>query len=744
MQFNRLPLTLAAALAFTACSSGADNPASPGTPGSQVQVPRSASQDAAYQRIESELTSTQNLSTAELLQIYDTEQAAQIEYDPMTAQRLDLIQNSQVALTASEQTTLGSNGFVISEAKHFPSFMYGYETIYMQDLPVFVSADSIMHAVHSSYDEILKTLEVAALVPELDILLTSMRASLVAGGASGLGTQAEADADMYLTVALSLLRDSQEAPVAGANPSDVADLIARADAADGRQKIEFFGVSRDMDFSQFEPRGHYTESPTLEQYFRAMMWLGRIDLRLIETQPDHSQVFHRRQFEGALALYSLMDSAAMTRWSKIDGTIEAFVGEADNMTLNHLESLLADLGTKDPTALARKTDAELSEAILQGGYGTQRISSHIMINGLGERTMPLSSTFLLLGQRYVVDSHVFSNVVYDRVQRGEVRRMMPDPLDVAFAALGNSQAASLLTTELNQYNYAPDLHAMRFLVDEHGDEFWGKNLYNRWLSSLRALSPGEEAKSPSQHGLPGLMGTEAWGRRLLNTQLASWAELRHDTILYAKQSYTGGVSCEFPDAYVEPYPEFYAGVEALAQHGRQVVQNLDLGVQPQVIDGIVAYFTELETHIATLRTMAEQQRAGSAFSDEQLAFINDAVVVHNGCGSPVDAEGWFSRLYYNRAKGAQWDPTVADIHTQPTDAAGNDVGRVLHVGTGGPRLMVVTIETCDGVNAYAGLVSSYFEHTTEQYDRLTDERWQQQISQQRPADPTWLQGLIVR
>ena len=30
-------------------------------------------------------------------------------------------------------------------------------------------------------------------------------------------------------------------------------------------------------------------------------------------------------------------------------------------------------------------------------------------------TLPLSRSFALLGQRYVVDSHVFSNVVFDRV-----------------------------------------------------------------------------------------------------------------------------------------------------------------------------------------------------------------------------------------------------------------------------------------------------------------------------------------
>ncbi|MGL1562999.1 DUF3160 domain-containing protein, partial [Vibrio parahaemolyticus] len=45
---------------------------------------------------------------------------------------------------------------------------------------------------------------------------------------------------------------------------------------------------------------------------------------------------------------------------------------------------------------------------------------------------------------------------------------------------------------------------------------------------------------------------------------ASWAQLRHDTILYAKQSYTmtkerSAVNRPRPvQGYVEPVPEFYA------------------------------------------------------------------------------------------------------------------------------------------------------------------------------------------
>ncbi|MCB9646955.1 MAG: DUF3160 domain-containing protein [Deltaproteobacteria bacterium] len=729
-------------VALMGCSSADGPPA--GDPGADVEVPLSPAQQAELTRIEGELTATQNLTPEGLLTRYATAQVSAVDYDPKSAARLGLIQDSVLALNTAEEGALAANGFVISEAKRFPSFLYGYETIYNQDLPVYVSADSVLHAVHSSYDEILKTLELVSLAPELDAMLTAMRGKLAFGAAASLGAQAEADADLYLAVAQSLLRDTREAPVRGASQSDIDQFVGAADQAEGWLNVSMFGVPRDMDFSQFEPRGHYTESKELTQYFKAMMWLGRIDLRIVEAQPDHSQVFRRRQLEGAFALRSLMDDATVTRWAKIDGTIEAFVGEPDNMTLPQLDALLKDLGLTSPDQLGTLDDDKIAQAVLQGGYGAQRISSHIMINGLGERTMPLSSTFLLLGQRYVVDSHVFSNLVYDRVQRGEVMRMMPNPVDVAFAALGNDQAATLLQAELQQYRYAPDLHAMRYLVDEHGQEFWGANLYNRWLTALRALSPTDELANPEQAGLPQLMATEAWGRRLINTQLASWAELRHDTILYAKQSYTGGTSCEFPDAYVEPYPAFFAAIVELAQHGRQVVQNLDLSRNPAIQQYIVAYFDELETTAGILGAMAEQQRIGAAFTDEQMAFINQAVVVQQGCGSPAGAEGWFARMYYNPAAGAEWDPTIADVHTQPTDEVGTPVGKVLHVGTGGPRVMVVTLPTCTGVNAYVGLVSSYFEQVTEGFDRLTDERWGAQIQTTRPADVSWMQDLVVR
>ena len=51
------------------------------------------------------------------------------------------------------------NGFVVCERLGTASFAEMYYKIYSRDLPVFISADSILHAWHRSYDAILRTLE---------------------------------------------------------------------------------------------------------------------------------------------------------------------------------------------------------------------------------------------------------------------------------------------------------------------------------------------------------------------------------------------------------------------------------------------------------------------------------------------------------------------------------------------------------------------------------------------------------
>ncbi|WP_437501734.1 DUF3160 domain-containing protein [Sorangium sp. So ce1099] len=740
LHFHVVPILLALA---AGCSGEGRPQPEPGPGGTETPPAQlGPEQQAELTALLDQREASADMTAGDFASKYAVPFASSLPYAPADAEHLPLIQGSSLGLDEDELAKLSKNGFVISEKKSFPTFVYGYESIYALDLPLYVSADSILYAVHRSYDAILKAVELAALAPELTRMLEEMRARLAAGAGSELGDEARADADLFTAVALALLTEESVAPVAGASAATIDELVAGARAHQGTADVSLFGSDRTMDFSQFEPRGHYTDQPELERYFRSMMWLGRVDFRFLETQPDGTQLFQRRQLEGAYVLRALAEAKTLDRYTRIDDAIQAFVGESDYMTLPELDALLKDLGLSDAAGLAGVPDERIAEVIVKKGHGTQRISSHIMINGLGKGTLPLSSSFAMLGQRYVVDSHVFSNVVYDRVQGGAVKRMMPNPLDVGFAALGNDQAGLLLESELGQFRYAPDLHMMRVLVDAHPADFWSKNLYNRWLVALRELSPARALADTE--GLPEVAKTEAWGRRLLNTQLASWAELRHDTLLYAKQSYTGGATCEFPDAYVDPYPAFYARIAELAEHGGDVVETLDLSSAPWLEAAIPAYFTRLHDVATMLGEMATNERAGVPLTQEHLDFINQAVKIQMGCGSPEGAEGWYAQLFFNVIEGVTQDPTIADVHTQPTDEFGAPVGRVLHVGTGLPRLMVVTADPCGTPRAFVGLASSYFEKITEDFARMNDEEWAGSIRETRPDDVAWMKDLVSR
>lgn len=685
-------------------------------------------------RVSAEMDEARQHDATSLQAAYSVPFEATLGYDPATAVGLDLIQGSALRLNDAELALLESAGFVILRSKEFPSFPYGYATIYGEDLPVFVSADMVLEAVHRSFDDILMALERAMLVPRVQRLLGAMRSEL----ARGVLTETVArDADFFLSVAYGLLTGSVPEPVTALSRSEVEQFVEPALAGAGEAQVTLYGVTRNVDFSQFKPRGHYAGDAPLERYFRAMMWMGRIDFRMIETKEDGSRVFWRRQVDAAFGLKQLMTEASLADWQSVDRAISAFVGEHDYMHLGELEGLLSDLGVTSASELGSVPDERIAQTIIEGRYGEQRILSHIIRRVPGTDTFPLNASFAFFGQRYVVDSHVFSNVVYDRV----ATRVLPDPLDAAFAALGNDQAVSLLASELQAHPYAGNLAAMRKLVDNYDASYWQSSLYTSWLDALRTLSP---ALSPEASvGLPAVARTEPWGRRLLNAQLASWAQLRHDTILYAKQSYTSGSVCEFPDAYVDPYPEFFNGIARFAELGLSVTGDFATDpVLASAAERFSTYFGTLREISGRLAEMAELQRTGMPHSAEHVAFINQAIRVQGGGSGDPWQTGWYKDLFFDQAAALKFDPTIADVHT---DAGGDfPVLRspsVLHVATGRPRVIVMTVDSCQGPRAYAGLVSAYHEHLAQGFTRLTDQEWQPMVTS-GPPDVPWMESVL--
>jgi Protein of unknown function (DUF3160) len=247
--------------------------------------------------------------------------------------------------------------------------------------------------------------------------------------------------------------------------------------------------------------------------------------------------------------------------------------------------------------------------------------------------------------------------------------------------------------------------------------------------------------------MPAPLASDAWARRMMATQLASWAELRHDNLLYAKQSFTSEIACEYPDGYVEPYPAFFAAMQRLALRGHAIVASLPFKATEQ--NRVGAYFGQLAVTMDRLRAIAERERANEQLLPADLEFLNRMVSIdgsHGGCGGPrVEPNGWYADLYFDRGKILSHDPVIADVHTQPDDAAGSRVGHVLHVGTRAPRMLVARLQHDRGTHArtYRGFVSMYAETTTKDFRRYTDEEWRAE-SGAIDSTPGWLRSIVSR
>jgi hypothetical protein len=654
-------------------------------------------------------------------------------YDATQADGLDRIL-AAYPLTDGQRATLAKQGFVIARQHPFESHPLGYLDVFRADLPVLVTTDSILFALHKSYDLMLQQVEETRLIPALDALLAAIheRFAGVPLSQAAVSMDAWQDVDLYLSVARSLLKGE---PVAPHFPNQVAArdaLLAQIEALQPRQVVLFgraYPCDDPMcayDFSQFKPRGHYTLSEALQRYFRAMIWLGRTEMLPTRFQRDLLAVCWLTQ--------ATVDAGQMPTWQGVDRVIQVFVGASDNLTMPEVVSEFpagyAQMLPGDPILCL-----DLMQKIAASGLGQQRIASQILaVDPLSPDPTPLPPSFQFLGQRYVIDSHVFSNVVYDRItwQGDKPERFMPSPLDPMFV-LGFQEALPLLQDELDAWHYAGNLNVLRTLVEAHDGAFWGESMYNLWLDAIRSL-----AADTTGAGYPDAAKTLAYARKSMHAGLASWAELRHDTILYVKQSYTGE-GCDYPDGYVEPFPAFFHRLESFAAGARALLAATTLPYQGQdhPLNLGSEWFDAMQSAAAMLAGIAEREIANEPRTPEQTAFLRSLVQDEGVCGGP-EFSGWYADLFYGVTDQTfEFKPTVADVHTDPNST------NVLHVATGHPDLMVFLANTSCGLKAYAGPASSYYEDLEPNYTRLTDEEWKNRLDAgPEPDRPAWTATFV--
>ncbi|MBN2737562.1 MAG: DUF3160 domain-containing protein [Spirochaetales bacterium] len=690
------------------------------------------------EKVESKSSELLNISASEFLDQYRPDKSFTGVLDPHEASYYDeMVQTFN--LTESQTALIRDNGFVlIPQEQYGGGFGLIYREVFRNDLPVYVSADSILEPLFRSYDSLLSMLESKKLVPQLsDILTNTLDLAVETGEVSGLSdnmSQAIADVQFYLGLALALLQDS----IPGQVPAELVtkiDYYMQSIVSETMQDIDFLGKSRMVDFSQFKPRGHYTCSSSsltncpLTRFFKAMMWLGRADCAFYLDET--------RQLRAFFLLYDfLAKSNSIDNINDFNSDISFFVGNIDGFSLENMMTFWSvekeNLSISD--VINNDAKAGEAQALLENqNYGNQYILSQAMWKSPEAERPDLPKIAQLSGQRFILDSFLLGQTVEGYV----AARNKPLLEEVAFC-LGNNAALNVIRDDIFTYNitklptYKPlyaRLGAARSLFDYY--PHWDNNLYTLWLNSLRQLS------NPLPDTVPAAMRTLQWQEKQMNTQLASWAQLRHNTILYAKQSYSIGVTCFYPDGYVDPYPEFYRTIGAL-------MKRMGERLNPS-ISYLTSFFNTWQDVTKNLADIAETELQGLPLTTSQLNFLNNMLVLNpsNVCGAP-EYKGWYANIFYSGwSEAINAKPVIADVHTIPSSIY-SPSNMVLHGATGRPMLMILHAykenESCGSL--YAGPVFSFYQQDVTPIARMSNEEWMDILKKSNPQPPMWLQKYM--
>jgi len=531
-------------------------------------------------------------------------------------------------------------------------------------------------------------------------------------------------------------------------PPEVADLVqaelALIEAHEGMSGSPIFSVDcpatcdpcdtnpppecRDQpclceDYSQYVPRGHYTRSEQLQRYFRTMMWYGRINMRL--QKPEETRM-------ALLITYILRNTSvggqpAADVWARVYDPTVFIVGKSDDLGFHEYGVLWDSIYGPNAPVDDLADDAKL-EAFIQAARQLPPPQINSMWVYIWEDEEQVTQGFRFMGQRFVLDAYIFEQLVWREVGVIGNERWLPKGLDV-MAALGSEEAYAILDEmgETAYARYPEQMAKVRTEISGLQMDSWTQNLYWNWLYAFQPLL------APKGDQYPAFMQTQAWTRKDIHTALGSWTELKHDTILYAKQVMAelgGGPPPEPPHGWVEPNPEAYARLLALARMTRDGLQSRGL-----LTVNTATNLDRLDSLLSFLLDVSQRELAGETLTTadyERIKFYGGELeAITLAAADPEEGEG---RPFFDEDDQAA---LVADVATDPNGQALEEaIGRVFEI-------YVVVPDGLGGIHLARGGVYSYYEFPWPMSDRLTDESWRAMLEAGNVPDrPAWTESFI--
>ena len=439
-------------------------------------------------------------------------------------------------------------------------------------------------------------------------------------------------------------------------------------------------------YSDLKPRGHYTSSPEMESYFRAFryfttIFLSKQDiLKELNDIPEGIRLYAKSWIDSYS--YLVAPSRAPLVWEDMKNEIPAYCRyPADKSYLFPLS------------------------------WG---IDNEILYSTVFHEDFP-------------PDVQIISKT--------KERRVFPSGLDLA-AVLGSNFADQLLRSDYEKY---PNL---RKVINRLKDNFKKNyaapdNIYNKWMDAL-AVQWTDGFDTPN-----GAKDKNIWQTKRLQTGLASWATLRHATILVNEKLAAEAGEAGFetlvmrePRGTVEPDPNSFAAIAGLFDSMAKYVSTISKksmdDTNRSVYEGVVGRLTRVAEDIRGFEEMAKRVKQGEPLNAVDFDKIMNVARV---------AEHYF--LLFNSLSNDEYGmsdpdpiPKIADVMQDDTSSPYT----VWMVAVGNAMEWNHIVPFYGRRQIVKGSIYSYHEIVSEEI--LNDEQWREQVEQQEPLP--WIREYITK
>ena len=626
---------------------------------------------------------------------------------------------------------LGKNGFAIVPAEHNQLF-HVYEKNDYADFPSFVTTDLYLQLFHLYFDCVLRDVEEKHLDSLMIVFSSQMEAEMkTLTSSQNAEVKAAAEFGQAWFAVASWLFSHDKAPASAATlnvpeayKKMVMEEITKAiDTENGySDMLEYFPPEEMFGYSLFRPRGHYTRSKVCSRYFRGMMWL----------QTAHFGTNKPSKMKQIALIANVINQQPKLSaiYNKVSEPITYLMGTPDNVTILQVANRIKEMGLPIEKLLSsRKEMANLTKDIEEIAKRQMRIEL--------KKTRGSKYVVDIMPQRYQPDAEA---LITTTDQDSPVSlRPCPKGLDW-MAVMGLPGAERILIDELKEtQRWAGFPKALTTARKKAATTQWEACVANQWMYTLQSL--GDTAQS-----LPYFMQSPQWQKKNLNTALASWAELKHDAILYAKQPMLaecgdGGPEPPVVKGYVEPNVKFWEKAIALVTRMDKVLTTYNLQTEKAK-----AVYERIKEMAEFCRDISKKELNGGKITDEeynQIEIIGSTV--ENISLELVSEDNQMLQGWSDVVSTDKKVAVVADVFTAAGENVAIDDMCVLYEGVGPAYEIYVVVEIDGSLYLTRGSVFSYREFTRLMSDpRMTDEEWQEELKKSPTGGtPSWMKEIIA-